>query len=471
MSSPRSTQLADSDVAALWKEVRGPVLTPKDDSYAAESATYNLAFAHHPAVIVGAAEPGDVQAAVRFASAHGLPVAVLATGHQAIMPADGAMLITTSRMASVDLDPRNAAVLVGAGTRWQQVVDASTAAGLAPLNGSSPLVGVVGYTLGGGLSPTLGRRYGWAADHVTAIDVVTPDGRLRHATADTEPDLFWALRGGKSNFGVVTGLRFDLFPVRTLYGGGLFFAGRDAAAVLAAYREFASAAPDEMTSSVALLRLPPLPFVPEPLRGNFTVHVRFSYSGPPEDGARLVAPMRAAAPTLIDTVAEMPYARFAEIHSDPVDPAPFAERSAMLRELGADTVDALLDLAGPDADCPLAFVELRHLGGALGRPPAVPDAVGNRDAAFALWLVGIGTPDQAAPAMDYADTMTRRLAPWSTGGKYINFLAYDDATADQTRPAYEGVDYARLQAIKAEYDPSNMFRLNHNIPPLRVPAG
>jgi FAD/FMN-containing dehydrogenase len=374
-------------------------------------------------------------------------------------------------MASVQIDPRARTALVGAGTRWQQVVDKAAAAGLAPLNGSSPLVGVVGYTLGGGLSPTLGRRYGWAADHVTAIEVVTPDGRLRHVVPATEPELFWALRGGKSNFGVVTALQFDLFPVRTLYGGGLFFSGRHAEPVLRAYQEFTQGLPDEMSTSIALLRLPPLPFVPEPLRGNFTVHVRLAYSGPAENGPGLVAPLRAAAPTLIDTVAEMPYARFAEIHSDPVDPAPFLERSAMLDTLAPATVDALLELAGPDADCPLAFVELRQLGGALGRVPVVPDAVGNRDAAFALWLVGIGTPADGAPAMKYADTMLDRLRPWSTGGKYLNFMSSEDATAEQTRAAYFDVDYARLQAIKAEFDPSNMFRLNHNIPPARVSAG
>jgi FAD/FMN-containing dehydrogenase len=465
VSSPQPAQLSDHDIAALGRKVSGPVLTPDDQSYAAESATYNLAFPHHPAVIVGATGPADVQAAVRFAAAHGLPVAVLTTGHQAIMPADGAMLITTSRMAFVDVDARARSARVGAGTRWQQVVDAAAAYGLAPLNGSSPLVGVIGYTLGGGLSPTLGRAYGWAADHVRAIEVVTADGRLRQVTPETEPDLFWALRGGKSNFGAVTALEFQLFPVSRLYGGGLFFAGQHAAPVLQAYREFTAAVPDQMTTSVALLRLPPLPFVPEPLRGKFTVHVRFAYSGPAAEGERLVAPMRAAAPALIDTLGEMPYDRFAEIHSDPVDPAPFLERSAMLGTLAPETVDTLIDLAGPDADCPLAFVELRHLGGALSRPPAVPDAVGNRDAAFAFWIVAIGTPEEAGPSMKYADLMLERLAPWSTGGQYLNFMASDDASAERTRPAYAGVDYGRLQAIKARYDPANMFRLNHNIPP------
>jgi FAD/FMN-containing dehydrogenase len=465
VSPSLSGRFSNEDIAELAKQVTGPVLTPDDETYAAECATYNLAVGHRPAVVVGAAGPGDVQAAVRFASGHELPVAVLATGHQAIVPADEAVLITTSRMAAVDVDAQARSAHIAAGTRWQQVIDVAAEHGLAPLNGSSPLVGAVGYTLGGGLSPTMGRAYGWAADHVHAIEVVTADGTLHNVTSVTEPDLFWALRGGKSNFGVVTALDVELFPVARLFAGGLFFSGRHAAAVLHAYQEFAQTAPDDVTTSVALLRLPPLPFVPEPLRGTFTVHVRFSYLGTVAEGECLVAPLRAAAPVLIDTVGEMPYSRFAEIHSDPVDPAPFMERSAMIRTFTPETVDALLELAGPDTDCPVAFVELRHLGGALNRPPEAPSAVGNRDAAFALWIVAIGMPEDGAETMKYADVALERLAPWCTGGKYLNLMSTEDAGAEKSRAAYHGVDYERLQDVKAAYDPANLFCLNHNIPP------
>jgi FAD/FMN-containing dehydrogenase len=458
-------RLDDQDVALLNALVGGPVLAPDTPGYAAECAVYNLAVGHHPAVVVGATSPADVQAAVRFATAHELPIAVLATGHQAIVPADGAVLIVTGRMSSVAIDPQERTARVGAGTRWQQVVDAAAEHGLAPLNGSSPLVGVVGYTLGGGLSPTMGRAFGWAADHVHAIEVVTADGVLRRATADTEPDLFWALLGGKSNFGVVTALEFALFPISRLYAGGLFFAGEHAASVLHTYREFTSTAPDEVTTSIALLRLPALPFIPEPLRDRFTVHLRFSYLGSAEDGEDLIAPLRAAAPTLIDTVAELPYARFAEIHADPVDPAPFAERSALIKQFTPEAVETLLALAGPDSDCPAAFVELRHLGGALGRSATVPNAVANRDAAFALWIVAVGMPQDTAVAMKFAGVALDSLAPWCTGGAYLNFMSVDDATEDRTRTAYAASDYQRLREVKAQFDPMNLFRLNHNIPP------
>jgi len=461
----------DLDVVGLAASITGPVLTTRDSSFAAECSPYNLAVRHAPAVVVGATDAADVQAAVRFAAGNGLPVAVLATGHQAITPADGGMLITTRGMTGVEVDPEARTVRFEAGVRWQQVVDATVKHNLAPLNGSSPLVGAVGYTLGGGLSPTMGRAFGWAADHVRSVDVVTADGQLRHVTAESESDLFWAVRGGKSNFGIVTAVECDLFPVDRLYAGGLFFDGEHAASVLHAYRALTEAAPEELTTSVALLRLPPLPFVPEPLRGRFTVHVRVSYLGSAAEGDRLIAPLRAAAPTLIDAVGELPYERFAEIHSDPVDPAPFVERSAMLSELTPRTVDTVLALAGAGTDCPAAFVELRHLGGALSRPPRVPNAVGNRDAAFALWIVAIGTPEDTAVPMAFADRALGELAPWSTGGKYLNFMSTHDASADLVKPAYDADTYTRLEAIKSSYDPTNLFRLNHNIPPRSSTAG
>jgi FAD/FMN-containing dehydrogenase len=208
---------------------------------------------------------------------------------------EGAVLITTGRMDGVEIDPAARTARVAAGAHWQQVVDAATPVGLAPLNGSSAKVGVTGYVLGGGLSPTMGRTYGWAADHVRAIEVVTADGTWRRATPTDEPHLFWALRGAKGNFGVVTAIEIDLFPVTTYFGGGLFYAGEHTAAVLHAYREWITTAPDELNSSVALLRLPPLPEVPEPLRGRLVVHVRVCHLGSVSDGERLVAPLRAVA--------------------------------------------------------------------------------------------------------------------------------------------------------------------------------
>ncbi|MCY1141440.1 FAD-binding oxidoreductase [Actinoplanes sp. Pm04-4] len=419
---------------------------------------------HRPRVVVGAASAADVQVAVRFAADRGLPVAVLATGHHAVVPIEDAVLITTHRMDEVVIDAAARTATVGAGVRWAQVVAEAARHGLAPLNGSSPLVGVVGYTLGGGISPTMGRRYGWAADHVESLDLVTADGRLRMVTAESDPDLFWAVRGGTSNFGVVTALTFRLFPQEILYAGGLFFDGAHAAAVLQAYAAWATTAPESCTSSVALLRLPPLPSVPEPVRGRFVVHVRIA-SVDLLRAQQTIEPLRRAAPLFLDTVQEIPYSAFDTIHADPVEPMPFVERSAMLAEFTAETVNRLLENAGPDTDVPVQIIELRHLGGAFSRQPYPANAVGNREALFSMWIVGVGGPDEAVTQLRYADELVGALASWTTGGAYINQYGLDDHLPQRIAAAYPEQAWPRLRAIKSRIDPTNTFRLNHNITP------
>ncbi|WP_433221356.1 FAD-binding oxidoreductase [Dactylosporangium sp. CS-047395] len=390
---------------------------------------------------------------------------VITTGHQHSVPVDGGLMISTRAMQQVLINAEQRTARVEAGVRWGQVVPKAAKAGLAPLNGSTGGVGVVGYTVGGGLSPTLGRALGYADDHVTSLDVVTADGQLRTATATTEKDLFFAVRGGKSNFGIVTAVEFRLFPVQTLYAGNLFFPGELAKDVLNAYRTWVATVPEAMSSSVALMRIPPLPSAPEPLRGRFVVTVRIAYAGSALTGADLVKPLRAIGPMVLDTVTEIPYTDFASIHADPVDPVPAYERTALLRELSAATVDELVAVAGPGAAVPLTMVELRHLGGALARPPAVPNAVSNRDAAFTLFTAGVGAPADTAAITRQQDELIRRMRPWSTGQTYLNFLSSADATAEQVRTAFIPETYNRLVQLKQQYDPTNMFRLNHNIKP------
>ncbi len=467
VSAHGAAALTARDAAQLALDVGGPVLVPGDDAYADECATYNLAHARRPAVVVGATGPDDVSSAVRFAVRRGVPVGVLATGHGTSQPANGAVLVTTRRMNAVTIDPAARVARVEAGTRWQQVIDAAAPHGLAALNGSSPLVGVVGYTTGGGLSPILGRSRGWAADHVRAIEIVTADGRLVRATAGRDGELFWAVRGGKDNFGIVTALEFDLFSVPRLYGGGLYFPGEFAAEVLHAYRSWAATLPPQMSASVALLRLPALTTVPEPLRGKLTVHVRIAYLGTATDGARLVAPIRQIGPATIDTVAEMPYQQMGAIHADPPVPAPVYEGSARLSELPAAAVDAILDSAGPYADCPLAIVEVRQLGGALGRAPEVANAVPGRDAAFQVFACGIAGPMEAPFIYASIDEVFRGLKPWTIPEGTLNFLSARDIEPGSVAAAFGKDIHDRLTMIKRVYDPGNLFRVNHNIPPAR----
>ncbi|XVU22847.1 FAD-binding oxidoreductase [Actinoplanes sp. CA-054009] len=448
-------------IADLRASVTGPVLTPSDDGYANELHTYNLTVVHTPSVVVGAMNPADVQAAVRYAAAHDLPVAVLGAGHGSSVPSAGAVLVTTRRLTGLTIDEPARTARVEAGVVWAELIEQAGKLGLAALNGSSPTVTVVSYTIGGGLGP-FGRKHGYAADHVTALELVTADGELRRVTAGSEPDLFWAVRGGKGNFGVVVAVEFTLFPIRTFYGGGIFFPGELSGEVLHLFRRWTADLPEEMSASVGLLHLPPLPFVPEPLRDRLVAHLRITYLGDPAEGERLIAPFRALGEPVIDAVAELPYTAIASVHSDPVDPLPLYEHGALLRALPAEAVDEFLRLAGPSAASPLVLAEIRHMGGALARPPAVPNAVGNRDdTLYNVFLVAAGGPPDAEALHGYEQQLIDALAPWSTGRRYLNFMFAGEPAA----LAWSPTDYPRLQAVKRRYDPANLFRVNHNIPP------
>ena len=406
----------------------------------------------------------DVQLAVRYAAERGHAVAVQATGHGLNVPADGGVLIDTSRMADVRVDPVARTARVAAGTRWDRVIAAAGEHGLAPLSGSSPDVGVVGYTLGGGIG-LLGRKLGYAADHVRRVELVTADGEFRSVTPGA--DLFWALLGGGGNFGVVTGLEFGLFPVTDLYGGGLYFDADLIPAVVRTYREWTATVPDRMSSSIGLIPMPDLPVVPAPLRGRHVVHVRIAHHGTVEDGERLVAPLRALGPRLVDTLGPMPYAASASIHNEPKQPRSFYCANAMLGEFDASIPDTVLDLVGPGAGI-FAVVQFNHLGAALARRSEVPNAVSYRDAAFALRVVTLPQGPERDSAHETADAVMRAVASW-TLGRSPNFVQGDRAAHEQVRECYEPAILARLAALKAVHDPENMFRCNLNIPPATTP--
>jgi hypothetical protein len=443
----------------------GPVLTPDTPGYDAETSVFNTVVQHRPAVAVGAATAVDVVEAVRFARRHGLGVAVLNTGHGPTLPAlSDTLLITTRRMSTIAVDPHNGTARVEAGVRFEALVRATAPHGLAPLPGSSPGVGVVGYTLAGGASLTMGRKFGWAADHVSAIEVVTADGELRRVSATSEADLFAALLGGKSNFGVVTAMEFVLFPVTRLYAGTLFFAGEHMRAVLRAYRQMTATAPDELSSGAALLNLPALPDIPPFIQGKLTVGIRLSYAGSADEGRRLIEPLRRVAPLLADTVAEIPYTEFGIITGDPTDPATAVEHFGLLREMTEGTVEALVEMA--EAGAEINIVDIRHLGGAFGRPGAFPNAIGARNAAYAFFALTVVPPGCAVADLGEAGRqLVSVLEPWMLDSAHPSFQGPADATESGTRKAFDAGTYRMLQAVKAKYDPHNMFRTNHNVPP------
>ena len=455
------------ELNTFTQSIGGPVLTPGMAGYDEEVAVFNQAVPHHPALVVGAASPADVSTAVRFANVHGLGVAVLNTGHgPSVGATDEILLITTRRMSEIVIDTERRTARVQAGVRFGPLVDQAAEYGLAPLPGSSPGVGVIGYTLGGGASLTMGRKYGWASDHVTAMEVVTADGETHHVSPDSEAKLFGALLGGKSNFGVVTAMECMLFPVTRLYAGALFFSGENARAVLEAYRRFTASAPAEMSSGLAFLNFPPLPTLPPFLQGRLAVSVRVSYVGPPSEGERLVAPLREAAPLLMDSVGDIPYPEFGAIAMDPSEPAAAVEHFGLLDEMSEDTVDALLNTVGPGSGSSVNLVDIRHLGGAYADRPKTENAVGARDAAYAFFGLTVVPPGEDIAA--YADSgreLLEGLEPWLSPTKHPSYLAPADATAGRTSQAYDSGVYERLRELKAAYDPDNRLRVNHNIPP------
>lgn len=452
------------DAAALdglRAEVAGPVLVPGDPGYEDEVVGFNLAAPHRPSVVVCATSESDVVAAVRFAGEHGLGVGVHATGHGGVSTIDE-LMISTSRMQGLDLDAEARTVTVGAGVKWRTVLDAVAPYGLTGACGSTSDVSVVGFTLGGGL-PVLGRVIGFASDHVRSLRVVTADGIVRQVDADHETDLFWALRGGKGNVGVVTSMTLELLPIAQIHGGGIFFEGQHAAAVLPAFRDATRRAAEHTCLSLGLLRLPPLPDVPEPLRGRFVVHVRVAHHGEPDELDTLLAPLRAAAPAMMDMVGPLPTQQLDRVHNDPESPVPAYERGALLRDLDDATIASLLDLAGPDSGTPILLVEVRQLGGALSRPGAGPDAVGGRDAAFSLYTVGVLAPPVADIMPRAIEGLITAMEPHCTGGTLVNFHGQPRDASDRAR-CWTSQTYQRLQQVKVERDPANMFRFGHAVP-------
>lgn len=445
----------------LQEHIAGPVLVPGDPGYADEVAGFNLAFTHSPELVVGATCTADVVAAVRYAAEHGMPVGVQATGHGISSLVDHGLLVTTSRMQDLVVDPVDRTATVGAGVKWRTLLDEAAPHGLTGACGSTSDVGVVGYTLGGGL-PVLGRTVGYAADRVRSMEVVTADGQLHHVDAEHDVDLFWALRGGKGNVGIVTSMTIDLLPITELYGGGIFFDGEHAAAVMRAFQQVAAGAPEHTCLSVAFLRLPPLPDVPEPLRGRFVMHVRVAHLGDGQECDELIAPIRAAAPVMMDLVGPLPVTELDRVHMDPEHPVPAHERGALLTDLDDATVATLVELAGPQSSAPVLLVEVRLLGGALNRPGPHPDAVGARGAAYSLFVVGVPMGPAAAAVPEAVEGLVAAMAPHCSDTSFANLFGTVRSEHDRSR-CWSPDTYARLQQTKAAHDPSNTFRFGHAV--------
>ncbi|MGE7437191.1 FAD-binding oxidoreductase [Kitasatospora sp. NPDC001175] len=442
----------------------GPVFRPGDAGYDDEVSGFQAAYSHQPLLVVGAADADDVRAAVSYAASEDLPVAVQSTGHGLSVAGQDAVLISTRRLTELTIDPDRGTARIGAGVRAAELIAAAGEHGLAPLNGSSSTVGVVGYTLGGGIG-LMARQFGYAADHVRAIEIVTADGELRRLEPGDE--LFGAVLGSGGNFGVVTALETNLVPVRTIFGGQLVFDTPLVEQAVETWRQWSATVPDELTSSVTLIGFPDIPPVPAPMRGRYVASVRIVYNGPAEEGERLVAPLRAVGDRMIDALQTLPYTQCAAIHQDPADPHPYAATNALLGEFPAEAVRAVLDVAGPTSPVP-CLVDIRHLGGALRTAGPGGTAVDHREAEYAVRVIsspGFGGVGPDAIRERHA-LLREALAPWTLGHS-LAFLYGDGEHADeaQTRFGYQATTYERLAALKAAHDPRNLFRFNRNIRP------
>jgi FAD/FMN-containing dehydrogenase len=454
-----NTETLEHSLTALAATLDGDVVTPADPEWDLGRRAWNLAADQRPALVVFPAHADDVVAICDFARAHSLKIAPQGTGHNAsaIASLRDTILLSTQRMRGVEIDADRQSARVQAGTLWLEVTEASTPHGLFPLSGSSPDVGVVGYTLGGGLS-WLGRKHGLAANNVTAIELVTPDGRHVRATADEEADLFWALRGGGGNFGVVTAMEFRLFHYGEVYAGMLLWPYERAGDVLHAWHSWTRTAPEEITTSMRIMHLPPMPELPEFLRGRSVVVIDGAYAGDAEAGARALAPLRALGPE-IDTFAPSTPAMLSRIHMDPEEPMPAASASAMFRSLDAQAIDTFAAHVRPGS--PLLFAELRHVGGALGRVPDGAGAVGSFDGEYLYFTAGLALgPEMARAVREAGNAALAALAPYESGSAYLNFVEQPTNAARFYTPDA----YARLSAVRADVDPDAIMVGNHPIP-------
>lgn len=462
------TKINGAALEALRADLKGEAYAPEDAGYDEARAAWNLNAHQSPALVVAAEGAADIVAAVRLARHEGLGVGVMATGHGVAAPADGGVLINTSRMKGVRVDPETSTARVEAGAKWADVVPEAVAYGLAGLQGSTSQVGVVGYTMGGGFG-WLGRKYGFAADSVKEADVVTAEGELVKASAYENADLFWALKGGGGNFGIVTSLEFALYPITHVYGGNLFFPVERAEEVLDLYSRWSEDLPDEVTSAATFLNIPPMPDIPEPLRGKSVITTRFCYTGEnlQEKGEELLTPWRGLGePVIMDTFGVMPCTMMDMISMDPVDPLGAYGHSEMLHDLSPETRETLVKLAGAESNSPLILLEMRQLGGALSRPPGDLNPMGRSDARFILNGIGATfSPEMAQAVQAYLAYIAEAVKPHASGTQYVNFMDLDGATPERVKAAYSPEDWERLTELKDRRDPENLFRFNRNIPP------
>ncbi|HWJ81357.1 MAG TPA: FAD-binding oxidoreductase [Nocardioides sp.] len=458
-----------ADPAAAGHALRGllgdRVVLPGDAHYDAARTPWNVAVDQRPAAIAVPRSAAEVATVVRMAAETGLRVAPQSTGHNAgPLAAQGLDDVVVVRLHDMNLavaDPSRGIVRVEGGAVWEPAVLAAHAHGKAVLHGSSPDVGVAGYSLGGGIG-WYARKLGLATNSLTAVELVVADGTLVRADATHNAELFWALRGGGGSFGVVTALEFRMHDVQDAYAGFLMWDLADVEPVLREWAAWAPTAPDEVTTSFRAMRLPDMPDMPDFLRGRRIAIIDGAVLGSDERGAELLAGLRALHPE-VDTFGRMPAPALSRLHMDPEGGAPFVSDSAMFDAFPSAAIDTFLEQVGPDADTSLLLAELRQLGGALGRPHPGGGVLSHLEAQFAMFAGAIAaTPEMAAAGHRDAGRLAGALAPWANGRQYLNFAE----NPVDTRAAYRSDAWRQLSGIRSAVDPHGLFVANHPVPRL-----
>lgn len=451
-----------ADIAQLRDRIWGEVITPQDGAWDEARQVFNLATDQQPAAIIYAESAEDVQAAVRFARKHEMRVAPMTTGHNAgpLTPnLSNTLIVRTTRMKGVAIDTEAKVARVQAGTVWGEVTSKLEGTGLAALHGSSPTVGVVGYSLTGGVG-FQARKHGMQVNQITAIELVNEFGETIRASEDVHPDLFWALRGGGGNFGVVTAIEFRLVETPQLHAGMMLWPWERAKEVYATWLAMLPELPEEFSTTCRLLQLPPFEELPEFLRGRQIVVFNGAYLGSREEAEKLIAPLRELGPEL-DTFADVDPSALAHLHMDPEEPVPYAADHAMIGEvIDAATLDAFLAVAGPGSGSPMLVAELRHTGGALTRCAPGQGARKTLDGELLFFTCGALMPGADGEAIAaHAAKIRGVFESVSAENDYLNFSEDPGKLADFFDPH----TLEKLGAIKSEYDQSGLFQGNFEL--------
>ncbi|MFY9613990.1 MAG: FAD-binding oxidoreductase, partial [Candidatus Dormiibacterota bacterium] len=396
--------------------------TTADAGWEQSRLAWNLITDQRPTIVVQPANAEDVAAVFAYARAAGLKVAAQGTGHGAgnsLGNLEGRMLLQMSRMRGVTIDPATRRARVEAGTVWDDVAAAAAPHGLAGLAGSSPNVGVIGYSLGGGQG-WLGRRYGLAANAVKAVEAVLADGRIVRADADSEPELFWAIRGGGGSFAVVTAIEIELAPVATAYAGFMLWPIERASEVLHTWLEWTRDVSDDVTTCGRIMQFPPIPDVPELVRGRSFVGIDGAILAAEPEAAAIIKPLKDLGPE-VDTFATVPAPALGRIHLDPEDPVPAIPDAIVVRDFDAEALDALLAATAPAAPSALLMVDIRHLGGALSRPQPTHGSAGVLGGEHLVFGVGMAmSPEMAGATSASLDAVMAAVKPWAAERQYMN---------------------------------------------------